>query len=79
MYSPKKVVQVVKSIRAREVFRLAPEVKKTVMRREFLGKGYFINTLGQHGNEKSIDNYVKNQEKEKDYKVLHKKIQLTLF
>ena len=28
MYSPKKVVQVVKSITAREVFRLAPEVKK---------------------------------------------------
>src|SRR5271156_2799422 len=28
MYSPKKVVQVIKSITAREVFRLVPEVKK---------------------------------------------------
>ena len=25
------------------------------------GKGYFINTVGQHGNEKTIVNYVKRQ------------------
>jgi putative transposase len=79
MYSPKKVVQVVKSITAREVFRLVPEVKRQLWGGEFWGKGYFINTVGQHGNEKSIANYVKNQGKEKEYKVLHKQIQLTLF
>jgi hypothetical protein len=28
---------------------------------EFWGKGYFINTVGQHGSEKVIANYVKDQ------------------
>ncbi len=79
MYSPKKVVQVVKSVTAREIFRLVPEVKRQLWGGEFWGKGYFINTVGQHGNEKSIANYVKNQGKEKEYKILHKQIQLTLF
>jgi putative transposase len=79
MYSPKKVVQIVKSITAREVFRVSPEVKRQLWGGEFWGKGYFINTVGQHGNEKSIANYVKNQGKEKEYKVLHKQEQLTLF
>ena len=79
MYSPKKVVQAIKSITAREIFYLMPEVKKQLWGGEFWGKGYFINTVGQHGNEKSIANYVKNQGREKEYKVLHKQLQLTLF
>ena len=79
MYSPKKVVQAIKSITAREIFGLMPEVKKQLWGGEFWGKGYFINTVGQHGNEKSIANYVKNQGREKEYKVLHKQLQLRLF
>lgn len=62
----------------REVFRLIPEVKKQLWGGEFWSKGFFINTVGQHGKKKSIANYVKNQGKEKEYQTLHKQ-QLKLF
>ena len=77
-YSPTKIVTTIKSITAREVFRLVPEVKKKLWGGEFWSKGFFINTVGHHGNEKSIASYVKNQGKEKEYQTLHKQ-QLKLF
>ena len=51
----------------------------TIMGGEFWGKGYFVNTVGQHGTEKRIAEYVKNQGLEKDYKKLHSNYQLTMF
>ena len=79
MYSPKKIVQIVKSITAREVFRLVPEVKRQLWGGEFWGKGYFVNTVGQHGSESTIAKYVKNQGKDTQYKPIHKDHQLQLF
>ena len=76
-YSPTKIVRAIKSITAIEIFRRAPEVKKKLWGGEFWSKGYFINTVGQHGNEDTIKNYVKNQGK-----VAYKKIyrgQLEMF
>ena len=69
----------IKSIVAREVFERCPEVKKQLWGGEFWGKGYFVNTVGQHGTEKLIANYVKEQGVEKDYKSLKKNNQLKLF
>ena len=60
-YSPKKIVQVVKSITGREIFKRAPEVKKKLWGGEFWTKEYFINSVSQHGNEEVIKKYVKNQ------------------
>jgi REP element-mobilizing transposase RayT len=34
---------------AREIFKQCPEVKKELLGGEFWGKGYFVNTVGQHG------------------------------
>ena len=78
MYSPKKIVQTIKSITAREIFKRVKSVKKALWGGEFWSKGYFINTVGQFGNEKSISEYVKKQGLEKDYKKLHSQ-QLELF
>jgi REP element-mobilizing transposase RayT len=78
MYSPKKIVQTIKSITAQEIFRRVPSVKKALWGGEFWLKGYFINTVGQFGNEKSITEYVKKQGREKEYKKLHSQ-QLVLF
>ena len=72
MYSPQKIVQMVKSITAREVFRRHPEVRKRLWGGEFWTKGYYINTVGVSGNEEVIRNYVKQQGKEKDYKMLYR-------
>jgi len=77
-YSPRKVVQTIKSITAREIFMRIPLVKKALWGGEFWTKGYYINTVSQFGNEKTISEYVKNQGREKEYKKLHSQ-QLELF
>ena len=71
-YSPTRIVQTVKSVTAREVFARAPEVKQKLWGGEFWGKGYFANTVGQHGSEKVIAAYVKGQGGESTYRQLHK-------
>ena len=71
MYSPTKIVRIIKSITAREIFARAPEVKKKLWGGEFWTKGFFMSTVGKHGDEKMIANYVKNQGVSKEYKKLH--------
>ena len=77
MYSVKKIVQMVKSITAREMFRRRPEVKKKLWGGEFWSDGYFVGTVGVHGNEETISKYVQTQGIEKKYKKLYQQ-QLTL-
>ena len=64
VYSPRKIVQTIKSIKAREIFKRVPSVKKALWGGEFWKRGYFINTVEQFGNEKSIAEYVKQQGRE---------------
>ena len=78
MYSPSRIAQVVKSITAREIFRRVPSVKQQLWGGEFWSKGYFISTVGRHGNEEAIKQYVQEQGNQKDYKMIHKQ-QLSLF
>jgi REP element-mobilizing transposase RayT len=79
MYSPTKIVTIIKSITAREILSKNPEVKKKLWGGEFWTDGYFINTVSKHGNEDVISKYVRDQGVEKQYKVLHKVVQLSLF
>ena len=78
MYSPKKIAQTIKSITAKEIFKRYPEVKKKLWGGEFWSKGYFMSTVGKHGDEKMLKNYVKNQGVDKSYQQLHEG-QLKLF
>ena len=71
IYSPKRVVQIIKSITAREIYRKVPAVKEQLWGAEFWSKGYFVSTVGKHGDEKALKNYVKNQNQREDYKILH--------
>lgn len=71
-YSPKKIVQIIKSITAREIFAACPEVKKKLWGGEFWSDGYFVNTVGKHGNEEVIKKYIQDQGSESSYEVLHK-------
>src|SRR5262245_35554490 len=63
-YAVTKLVTMVKSLTAREIFRRCPQVKKQLWGGEFWSDGYFASTVGKHGDEKMIGNYVKNQGKE---------------
>ena len=47
--SPSKIIQAVKSITAKEIFKLHPEVKEKLWGGEFWTKGYYVNTVGRHG------------------------------
>jgi len=76
--SPTRIIQTVKSITAKEIFQKLPEVKKLLWRGEFWSKGFYVNTVGMHGNENSIKAYVKEQGREKEYKKIHDQ-QLALF
>jgi REP element-mobilizing transposase RayT len=78
MYSPKKIVQTIKSITAREIFAACPEVKKQLWGGEFWTGGYFISTVGKHGNEDVIKRYIQNQGEEVEYERLYEE-QLNLF
>ena len=77
MYSVTKLVRLIKSITAREAFRRCPKVKKQLWGGEFWTDGYFASTVGKHGDEQMIGQYVKKQGK--GYKQLHRSTRLALF
>ena len=77
-YSPTRIVQMVKSITAREMFRREPSVKKQLWGGAFWSSGFFINTVGRHGSEEAIRRYVQEQGTDKDYTTLYAQ-QMELF
>jgi REP element-mobilizing transposase RayT len=78
LYSPKRLVQLIKSITAREIFRRCPEVKKQLWGGEFWTDGYFVSTVGQHSTESVIKQYIQSQGAESEYEQLYEG-QLDLF
>lgn len=76
MLAPQQIVRVIKSITAREIYRLCPNVKKKLWGGNIWSAGYFVSTVGKNGNEKQIENYVRNQGKE--YSIMYRG-QLKLF
>ena len=70
------IVQTIKSLTARKIFESHKEVEKILWGGKFWSSGYYVNTVGKHGNEDIIKNYVKNQGKQ--YQQLYQ-TQMTLF
>ncbi len=78
MKSASQIIQTIKSITAKEIFKLHPEVKQQLWGGEFWTKGYYVNTVGRHGDENTIQAYVQSQGKLDEYKKIHSQ-QLKLF
>ncbi len=76
-YSVTKLVTMIKSLTAREIFKQRPSVKKQLWGGEFWSDGYFASTVGKHGDEKSIVSYV--QKQGNTYEKLYESRQLKLF
>ena len=76
-YSVTKIVTMIKSLTAREIFKRCPQVKKKLWGGEFWTDGYFASTVGKHGSENMIGAYVKKQGK--TYQKIHGDRQLELF
>jgi len=76
VYSVTKLVTMLKSLTAREMFKRRPEVKQILWGGEFWTDGYFASTVGKHGDENMIGKYVKKQGN--TYKKLYEDRQLAL-
>jgi len=74
--SPTKIVTIIKSFTARKIFEIHPEIRLLLWGGKFWTGGFYLNTVGQYGNEQVIKNYIKQQGKK--YQQLHR-TQLTLF
>ena len=68
--SVSKLVTIIKSLSARELFKKHPEIKRILWGGNLWTGGYYVNTVGQYGN-KDIRKYIENQGKEKEYKKIH--------
>jgi len=56
---------------AHEIFARVPDVKKNLWGGQFWSDGYYVSTVGQHGTEHTVRNYVKQQGREREYTSLH--------
>ena len=69
--SPTKITQTIKSITAREIFKLHPDLKSFMNGNSLWTSGFYINTVSSFGNESTIQKYVKSQG-QTEYKQIHK-------
>jgi REP element-mobilizing transposase RayT len=79
-YSPASIVQRIKSITAKKIFEVCPEVKKYLWGGEFWTRGHYISTVGEHGDQETIARYIRNQgRKPEEYEKIYKNKELELF
>ena len=62
-FSPSKVIQIIKSITARELFRRHPDLRRELWGGELWTDGFFVATVGEGGNRDVIRVYIENQGK----------------
>src|SRR6185436_18809513 len=54
MMLPQRIVQIIKSITARELFRQHPELRNALWGGQLWTKGYFMTTVGRTGSENAV-------------------------
>jgi len=65
-YSGGQVIRLIKSITSRILFEEFPEIKRQLWGGEFWSDGYYIGTVSGRGDKVVIEDYIKNQGREKD-------------
>ncbi len=60
-YAPSNVMQIIKSITAKNIFKKYPEIKKQLWGGHFWSEGGYIGTVGEGVTAEIIKNYVENQ------------------
>jgi putative transposase len=60
-YSPARVMQIMKSISARDLFARLPWVRRKLWGGEFWGDGYFVRTVGDQVTTEIIRRYIRYQ------------------
>jgi len=59
--APGRIVQIFKSLTAREIFRRKPAVKRVLWGGEFWTDGYYVATVGERANWQTVERYVQRQ------------------
>ena len=60
-YAPSRVMQIIKSITAKQLFKAYPEIKKELWGGEFWSDSGYMGTVGEGVNADIIRNYIKKQ------------------
>ena len=60
-YAPSRIIQIIKSITAREMFKRFEEIKEELWGGEFWSDGGYVATVGEGTNADIIRNYIKKQ------------------
>ncbi len=63
-YSPAEIVQIFKSISAREVFKRYPSLRRVLWKKELWNDGYFVRSVGDKVTADVIRRYIKYQHNE---------------
>ena len=74
-HSPSSIMQTVKSISAKQMFKTFPELRKDLWGGEFWSDGGYIGTVGDQANEQTIRKYIQEQGDE-DEKIQSKQLKL---
>ena len=69
-YSGGQVIRLIKSITAKEVFKLVPEMKRELWRGEFWTDGYYFATVSGRGDKAIIEKYIEKQGRQSDVRQL---------
>ena len=65
-YSPSQIFRLVKSITARKLFEMHPDLKKELWGAEFWSDGGYVSTVGEGVNAEIIRKYILNQGRKPD-------------
>ncbi len=69
-YAPARIVQVMKSISAREIFRQFPQLRRQLWAGEFWNAGYFVRSVGDQVTAEIIKQYIRYQNDDAEPKQL---------
>ena len=65
-YAPARVVQIIKSISAREIFKEFPRLRKQLWAGEFWNDGYFVRSAGDQVTTEMIEHYIRYQQTDQE-------------
>ena len=60
-YAPSRIVAIIKSITAREIFKKFARLRKELWGGEFWSDGKYVGTVGEGGNKNVIERYIERQ------------------
>ena len=74
LHSPSSIMQIIKSISAKEMFKQYPELRKVLWGGSYWSDGGYIGTVGEGTTEEIVKKYIQNQgsPKENAIDLLHK-------